>query len=1118
MNGERRLALCALIAFAATIPCVSLPAADHLVSSWTLVPAYRWTCGCAPTAAAMAMGYRDHYALLQDGVTPAKETRYGKLIGSYMDREYLESITGSDSLPYLWGYAWAGPTRPELILDLARAMNTKGDGGTSVLNIRTGINAVAQSRGYGTGWSTRIIGSTSGPGANDWAWSSGVAEINAHRPFVWSASSSPVEGHSVCVWGYTDDKYYVLYNTWDEVRRDWYYAYYLGETAYPVTMVQLDTVEPRNGNTGQDVRLIAPDGGESLRGDVPVTVRWQQYGTAITQVDILLSTDGGKNWSVIGSSIPSASGERTWQWIPSNTLSTVRARLKIEGWQSRLALHGVDGSKLNFSITPSVYHAVTFDVSPRYPGVSLVVDGTTYTAPGGLPVTFQWLEGTTHTFHAPPLFTDGTAGVRYQFLSWSDTGSSALTRTEIATSSRSITAFCSTRYRLVTAGTPSGAGSVSPAGETWQPAGSVITITASPQAGWTFTGWSGSVDGSSNPAALAMSSSRTAIASFADLTPPAAPMQLAVSPSGWSPDPVFSLQWNDPPDPTGIAGAFIRLGDPPAYSTDGQFTSSRPVVITASAQGGQTVYVWLRDGAGNTSHLNRSSATLRYDTGVPISSVTPLPQYAAVSSFTVRWSGFDTGGSGIVAYRIQYATTPGAWTDWLPSTTAVSALFGNGSPVVLRDGVTYSFRSAATDGAGNAEPLHAVADAAITIDVSGPSAPAITCVTHSTGVWSSNASPVFQWTRPPDTSGVAYYVCALTTAVVYPLSVARDRVTTLEFSSYSTVADHVWYFHVRAVDAVGNAGAPAVFGPILVDASTPTLTVFTVSRDPAPAGPLYVTAVGSERFFSVVCLVQPHGTSSGTPVHMYSVDGLVWSGTYTVTGGNDGPATVHFSAADQVGTTLDEQLPFVIDTTPPSPPVLTSLTHREGFPSVNMSPVFVWEEAADLVSGVAGYSCAFNTVALYVPPASTTTTGLRYEPGATAPGVYYLHVRAVDRAGNASPVSRFRVNLVAVFPEQKFTRVRVHPNPWSSRSEREVRIVDIPIDVMRRAQVDIYALTGEHVRTLTDQEGISIGATSREAVWNGTNKYGSGVASGMYFIVVRLGDTVFDRVKLVIIH
>ena len=153
---------------------------------------------------------------------------------------------------------------------------------------------------------------------------------------------------------------------------------------------------------------------------------------------------------------------------------------------------------------------------------------------------------------SPPLFTDSTAGVRHQFLSWSDTGSSALTRTEIVTSSRSITAFCSTRYRLVTAGTPSGAGSVSPAGETWQPAGSVVTVTASPAAGWTFTGWSGSVGGSSNPVALAMSSSRTAIASFADLTPPAAPMQLAISPSGWSPDPAFSMQWNDPPDPTGI--------------------------------------------------------------------------------------------------------------------------------------------------------------------------------------------------------------------------------------------------------------------------------------------------------------------------------------------------------------------------------------------------------------------------------------------------------------------------------------------------------------------------------------------------------------------------------------
>ena len=46
-------------------------------------------------------------------------------------------------------------------------------------------------------------------------------------------------------------------------------------------------------------------------------------------------------------------------------------------------------------------------------------------------------------------------------------------------------------------------------------AGTVVTLTATPSAGWTFSGWSGDLTGSTNPAAITMDNSKTVTATFA---------------------------------------------------------------------------------------------------------------------------------------------------------------------------------------------------------------------------------------------------------------------------------------------------------------------------------------------------------------------------------------------------------------------------------------------------------------------------------------------------------------------------------------------------------------------------------------------------------------------------
>jgi pectate lyase len=73
-----------------------------------------------------------------------------------------------------------------------------------------------------------------------------------------------------------------------------------------------------------------------------------------------------------------------------------------------------------------------------------------------------------------------------------------------------------TMYTLSTSNAPSTAGTVSnsPSGTSF-PAGTTVTLTASPVSGYTFTGWSGSANGTTNPLTITMDGNKTITANYA---------------------------------------------------------------------------------------------------------------------------------------------------------------------------------------------------------------------------------------------------------------------------------------------------------------------------------------------------------------------------------------------------------------------------------------------------------------------------------------------------------------------------------------------------------------------------------------------------------------------------
>jgi hypothetical protein len=150
---------------------------------------------------------------------------------------------------------------------------------------------------------------------------------------------------------------------------------------------------------------------------------------------------------------------------------------------------------------------VTIETSP--PGLSFSVDGTTYTSTQ----TPTWTVGSKHTIATttPQRFT----GISYENPTWSDGGAISHTVTA-SVGTTSYTATFEVYYALTIAASPAAGGTVIPSLGGFFPAGSVVSIQASPKSGYTFKNWTGPVANATKASTtVTMTAPETITANFA---------------------------------------------------------------------------------------------------------------------------------------------------------------------------------------------------------------------------------------------------------------------------------------------------------------------------------------------------------------------------------------------------------------------------------------------------------------------------------------------------------------------------------------------------------------------------------------------------------------------------
>lgn len=128
----------------------------------------------------------------------------------------------------------------------------------------------------------------------------------------------------------------------------------------------------------------------------------------------------------------------------------------------------------------------------------------------------------------------------------------------------------------------------------------------------------------------------------------------------------------------------------------------------------------------------------------------------------------------------------------------------------------------------------------------------------------------------------------------------------------------------------------------------------------------------------------------------------------TVPGLNGGAYYLHIKYRDRAGNVSPvTHYPFVIDSIPPSRPIITSPSHENGIPDARQEVILRFSAADD--SGIANYRYAFAEKLPRVFSESTSLTELTFSD--VPPGKYVFAVEAVDLGGNVSERAYYRIEI-----------------------------------------------------------------------------------------------------------
>lgn len=227
---------------------------------------------------------------------------------------------------------------------------------------------------------------------------------------------------------------------------------------------------------------------------------------------------------------------------------------------------------------------------------------------------------------------------------------------------------------------------------------------------------------------------------WVDTTAPPAPPVVWVTPADWTNHNRFRVEWATPSDLSQVVGAYYKLDDPPTAANDGTFVAETHAIadIAVPDEGAHTLYLWLKDGAGNADHTQPKVVEngLKYDATPPVTSILLTGEEGANgwwrSAVVATFNVSDTLSGPDV---IHVAVDDGPW--------AVRQMV-----TVAQEG-KHVIRFYSVDRAGNVESERSEP---VRIDTEAPPMPDDLRI--ATQGWQRENRFLVTWTPPLDASGI----------------------------------------------------------------------------------------------------------------------------------------------------------------------------------------------------------------------------------------------------------------------------------------------------------------------------------------------------------------------------
>ncbi len=285
--------------------------------------------------------------------------------------------------------------------------------------------------------------------------------------------------------------------------------------------------------------------------------------------------------------------------------------------------------------------------------------------------------GGTQYSHGTVVTLTATANTGYNFTAWSGSASGTANPTTVSmTADRSVTAnFTALCYTLTKSASPTAGGSVgaSPApncnGGTQYSHGTLVTLTAIPNSGYSFTAWSGSASGTANPTTVSMTANRSVTATFGQAC--------------------FTLTTSANP----AAGGSVGVSPAPNCNGGTQYSQGTLVTLTATARAGYNFASWGGNASGTANPTTVSmtasktvAANFAEIGSVAVASITRLDanpiaktriKYAV--TFTRHVKGVDVDDFALTTYGLTRANILSVYVSDGVYTVTVSTGEGNGA-------------------------------------------------------------------------------------------------------------------------------------------------------------------------------------------------------------------------------------------------------------------------------------------------------------------------------------------------------------------------------------------------------------------------------------------------------